>query len=136
MKNDWQGSNGFWFKYESGNDYVDVVGVTCCNEADGANNVYLVESGSIYFSPRHFDSALDSIGWNCSYGPPQLPHLVDGFNAYHGMGRDSMNGETYIQHGYEIDGGHEGGLGMGLEADYILRKNMNLSRFIQSEFLR
>ena len=50
MKSDWKGDLSLFWKYESGNDYVDAVAVTCCNEAEGFDNRHLVESGAIYLA--------------------------------------------------------------------------------------
>lgn len=134
MKSNWKGDSSLYWKYESGDDYISAVAVTCCNEADGFNNRYLVESGALIIDERTFRYVLESVCYNGAQVVPSLPDIAYALQGYCGIERDS-HGEQYVQLGYTPQGDGESGLGGGFEPDYVLHGNTNLERFIQSEFL-
>ena len=135
MKNKWQGDSSLYWKHCAGDDYIQAVKVTCCNEADGPDNLWLVESGTYPVSMKGYGGKenIDSMSLD------QLQGLVYALDGYYGVQQQSMNGESYVQVGAKRRGGKDGGLGSTVESDYIyiyiLRGNMSLDKFIREEFL-
>lgn len=135
-------------------DYVEAVQVTPCTDAGGPDNLFCIESGSIYMPRDGYETALDSCGYTLhvtEYGTHKLIDasgarlllnsghglalLVDAFWGYGGMERDAMNGERYVQIG-RPDRHHDyDGPGWHPDPDYILPGNSKLSRFVRREFL-
>ena len=135
-------------------DYVDAVRVTPCSDAGGPDNVYLIESGSIYIPRDKYESALECCGYDLMTGPrgalmiqggtgesvhvdsPQgRAMLVDAFLAYHGVERESWNGEHYVQIGPRDSFYEEGRGGWNPRPDKVVRANTSLERYVRREFL-
>jgi hypothetical protein len=135
MNNKWNGDSSLYWKYDDGADYVQAVAVTCCNEAGGYDNRFMVESGTMYFGDDYFNRALESLCYGGKQDVPRLPDLLYGLQSYCGIERDSWNGESYVQIGRKPQGQGENGLGSNCEPDYILHGNRRLESFICSEFL-
>jgi hypothetical protein len=136
MKRKWQGGSGHYWRHYPGDSWIDAVKVTCCNEAEGPDNLWLVEKGSYPISSNlMFEGALSMACYPESQKVPTLSELVHAFDGYCGIDRDSMNGESYVQLGAKRYGGTGHGLGDSVESDYVLHGNADLERFIRYEFL-
>lgn len=88
---------GLFFREDDADDYVLAIRVTPCADAGGPSNLFHIETGSIYFSPDRLESALDIIGVK-----PDAATVEDkaiAYCAYHGIDRDSWNGERVVQIG-------------------------------------
>ena len=87
---------GLFFKYEDF-DYCKVVRIVPASDMGGPDNLFRIETGSIYFNPRTFDSVvlqgLELIG------PPELSVIVSGFESYSGMDLDAYSGVVNLSIG-------------------------------------
>lgn len=106
MNQEWQyfgdinlGQGGLFWCEDGSEDYVLTVRVTPASDMGGPDNVFLIESGSVYLpeDDAKRKDALDAIG--VEPGEATRRDLVVAFVAYHGIERDAMNGETWIRMG-------------------------------------
>lgn len=136
MRGGWQGGDSLYWRHDPGADYISAVKVTCCNEADGPDNLWMVESGALpLFSRSGFDRVLEGLSYFPTQNVPSLRELVYALDSYWGVERDSMRGESYVQVGAKRRGGRDGGLGSMADSDYVIHGNASLDRFIRLEFL-
>lgn len=120
---------GFYWKEDGADDYVLAVEVTPCSDAGGPDNLFLITTGTIYISERNLDSALDTIGMTRAEASRE--DIVYAMRAYHGL--DDRN-ETVIRLGKdESDYARPGG--WNPEPDYVLRRNTNLRKYVERNFL-
>ena len=122
---------GYYWRDVGEDDYVEAVQVTPCSDAGGPDNLFYVEKGSIYLGNADLANVLDTIGMTPAEATRE--DIVYAFNAYRGMERACWGGETVIQVGpteepYRWDG-------WSPEPDYKLRRNVNLRRHIENNFL-
>lgn len=106
MANEWQyigdvnlENGGLFWREDGSADYVLAVQVTPASDLGGPENMFHIETGSIYLPEDEAKrkSALDTIG--VELGKETRQELVIAFNAYHGIDRDAWNGETWIRIG-------------------------------------
>jgi hypothetical protein len=123
---------GLFWREDGADDYVLAVEVTPCSDAGGPNNLYWVAVGSIYLpkDEERRKSALACIG--ITTDKPSRWELVEAFRAYHGIERDSMNGDNVVQIGKDEEG-HRGF--DPITVTHRLRGNASLKRFVRREFL-
>lgn len=137
--------NGGLFWCEDGYaDYVLAVRVTPVSDAGGPDNVFLVESGSIYLPEDKAPAALETCGYSlrnreivdCTGAAFPLASgagrllMVDAFCAYHGLDVDSSE---LLQLGRRDEFCRSGG--WDPNPDRILRGNTSLLRYVRREFL-
>jgi hypothetical protein len=131
----WQGNLDLFYKWESGDDYLSAVAVTCCNEAEGYSNRYLVQSGSLYFGDKFFRYVLESVCYDGKQTVPTLADIAYALQGYCGIECDAFNGNVIVQVGSKPRDGSPDGLGSDLEPEYVLHGNANLEWFVRSNFL-
>lgn len=137
-------------------DYVLAVRVTPCAAAGGPENLFHVETGSIYVPREKYQTALDTCGYtlreNSETGALAIEDsqgavhrldsalgaalLVDALNAYGGLDRDYLGGETVIRIGrpdphFSPDSMRE----WNPDPDIVLHGNAKLKNHIKREFL-
>ena len=79
--------NQIWVKY-GGDDYAECVETIGNSDLENlADNQLRIEVGSIYFSPRNWDSALGCCGVD-RIGPPEYFEVAYAFKAYQGVDSD------------------------------------------------
>ena len=116
-----------------GDDYARIVSVLSGSEIGLADNQYVIERGSIYFSPQEWNSALDCCGMDI-IGPPEYAEIAYAFNAYMGFDRDIWGGFQIVQVGKKPDYWTAAGTTCE-DPDVILHGNANISRYLEAEFL-
>lgn len=80
----------FWRMDSPTDDFATAVEVTPESVIDGPNNVFMIETGSIYFNPETRKSALDCCGYEDN-DELTIDMLVDAYKSYAGIecdGRD------------------------------------------------
>jgi hypothetical protein len=124
---------GFFWREDGADDYVRAVRITPCSDAGGPDNLFHVEQGSIYMplDAAKRKSALSVCGYE-NEANPSRSMLVDSFMAYHGIDRDSMNGEQVVRIGKAQELARDG---WNPEPDFVLRGNSSLERFVKGQFL-
>ena len=124
----------FW--REDGSDYyVCAVEVTPTSDAGGPSNLFYVEKGSIYLDEpgsQRRKSALNCIG--ATEETATRAQLVYAMRHYSGIDRDVYDGETVLQIGpaEPCTGRAEG---WNPKPDRVLRRNVNLAKYVRREFL-
>lgn len=78
---------GMFYKYEGG-DYCKAVRVIPASDMGGPDNLFRIETGTIYFDPEIFNLAV----FSDLIGPPELLQVVSGFESYSGMDLDPYSG--------------------------------------------
>lgn len=136
-------------------DYVRVVRVTPCSDAGGPDNLFHVESGSLYMPRDTYGRALETCGYsletNLESGALMIDDcmgvshdidsehgaalLVDAFNGYSGPDRDALGGETVVRIGRPDPYFDDTCGAWNPDPDIILRGNASLARYIAREFL-
>jgi hypothetical protein len=122
---------GTYWREDDADDYVLAVRVTPCSDAGGPDNKWHVESGSVYMPADKRDSWLDVIGVDPADATRR--DYVAAAIAYHGIERDTYNGETIVQIGKDEESGRSGG--WNPETDVQLRGNARLWRYVRNAFL-
>jgi hypothetical protein len=128
-------------------DYVEAVRVTPVADIGGADNRFIIESGSVYMPRDRYASVLDCLGYRLD-GRELVDYageresldtergqrmLVDAFLAYSGMDRDTLNGETLLQIGAHPDPyTHRD---WDPEPDMVAHGNSRLANVIRREWL-
>lgn len=136
---------GMFWREDGAEDYVLAVRVTPCSDAGGPNNLYDIETGSIYLPPEpaKVASAVSCVGYTINAngdletGREVLKKgsreyrwlIVEAFCAYAGIDRDI---ETVVRIGPKEDVAF---YGWNPEPDTILRSNAKLANYVRREFL-
>lgn len=123
----------FWY-WAGDPDYVEAVRVTPCSDGGGPDNLFCIETGSIYFGSDDTgrrNAALECIGHDKNLiGPYQIDQLVYAHEAYHGI-------DPHVTYYVRI-GKHEQGVGAeswNPEPDVILPANARLENYLFREYL-
>lgn len=131
-------------------DYLRIVSVTPASDGGGMDNRFLIERGNVYM-PNDDLKRMRSTADTCGYKLDDNKNLIDGldsvhefqsptwrllmldaWNAYHGI--DSPD-SWVVQVGTEKpDPNRRAEFLDNQEPDYILRRNVNLKRWIEREF--
>lgn len=121
---------GYYWREDGEDDYVLAVRVTPCSDAGGPDNLFQIESGSIYIGTdaTRIASALDIIG--ATPDTATRAQIVDAMLAYRGIETDS---ETIVQIGKRDTDASANG--WNPDADVILRGNAKLRRYVEREYL-
>lgn len=125
---------GFFWREDDAEDYVLAVRVTPCSDADGPDNVFHIEDGSIYMptDPARRKCALYCIGGDLATATRD--EIVYAFMAYGGLdGRSQRVVRIGPPDPFWND--RRGG-GWNPAPDEILRGNCSLERYVRSEYLR
>jgi hypothetical protein len=124
---------GYFWREDGSDDYVLCVHVQPCSDADGPDNLFWIEQGSIYM-PEDADKrrrALEVCGWGKEEKPSRAM-LVEAFLAYGSFDLDCMNGRRVVRFGPAQPARREFG---DIEPDVILRANANLEKYVKNNFL-
>lgn len=126
---------GTFWKWDGDPDYVEAVRVTPCSDVGGPDNLFCIETGSIYFPSddvKTRNAMLDTIGWydHAAYGPYPLWAIVEAAQAYGGIERDQ---EHIVRIGAvdQFWTGH----GWNPKPDEILPGNARLDNYVFREHL-
>ena len=121
-----------WIRY-GGDGYAEVVEILSGSDIGLADNQYRIESGSIYFSPQNWDSAMACCGTGI-YGPPTYADIAYAFNAYQGFDRDCYGGFEIVQVGAKPD--DFCAMGTTCESpDIVLHGNASIERYLRRAWL-
>lgn len=112
-------------------DCADVVQVISGNDLGQPSNTVLIDSGSIYFSPDNWDSALDCCG-NDIIGPPTFLDVAYAFFGYQGFDSNYYGGGYWLMVGkpcpkYDPE--------LTVDIDVCLHGNTNLRNWIDPNYL-
>lgn len=144
MESDWQNLGDvnpehgqLWIK-PGGDDYAEYVETIGPGDLESlGDNQLLILRGSIYFSPDHWQAALECCdALNGRAGPPDYLDVARAFHAYHGGDLDTWGGETVVQVGRAP--GDAGSWRHHVEpraADVVLHGNAKIARYIRAEIL-
>ena len=123
---------GFFWREDDAEDYVLAVRVTPCSDAGGPDNLFHIESGSIYLPPEPAKrkSALDCIG--ADIATANRDEIIYAFMAYAGL--DGQN-QTVVRIGPPDPFFNDRGGAWNPTPDTILRANRSLDRYVRAEFL-
>lgn len=118
---------GFYWQESGYDDHVYCVRVTPCSDAGGPDNLWHIESGSIYI-PQDKPAPLDIIGVE----PDKATRfdIAYAWFAYRGMDTDS---QTFVRIGKQDE--YAGPNGWNPEPDVVLRGNAKLRNYVRREFL-
>lgn len=83
---------GMFYKYDDGFDYCEAVRIVPASDMGGPDNLFRIETGTIYFDPEIFNLAVLSD----LIGPPELRQVVSGFESYSGMDLAIFSGVTNL----------------------------------------
>lgn len=119
---------GTYYKESGWHDHVYYVDVIPCDCAGGPENLFWIESGSIYLgNARVNGSAIECCGMA---GPPSIIELADCVKI-HGGGTDGDSTEVV-----RIGKHEDAGCGFHMpEIDTILRSNASLRRYVERNYL-
>lgn len=121
-----------WIR-RGGDDYADCVTILSGSDIGLADNQYMIERGSIYFSPDNWNSALDCCDSGI-YGPPEYLDVAYAFQAYQGIERDTFDGFAIVQVGKTLDDWTARGASCE-EPDCVLHGNASISRYLENNYL-
>lgn len=121
---------GFYWKENGWDDYVLAVEVVPCSDAGGPDNLFYIDSGSIFICEDKLDSALDTIGM--TRAEASRADIVFAMKAYHGIESDWSR---VIRLGKDESDYMRGGGGWNPTPDIILRRNTNLRKYVEREML-
>ena len=126
------GYGGFYWREDGADDYVLAVRVTPCSDAGGPDNLFHIESGSIYIGtdPKRLASALDCIGQTPDDSTRE--DVVYALMAYGGIDSEI---ETVIRIGKDDSDYMRRASGWNPEPDTVLRKGTDLRRYVERSFL-
>ena len=123
--------NQTWIAF-GGDDYAECVETISSFDLETlADNQLRIERGSIYFSPRNWDSALDCCGID-RIGPPEYYELAYAFKAYQGVDSEwveivqfGKNPITdFMQRPWDVE-----------TANTILHGNKSAENYLEEEYL-
>lgn len=123
---------GFFWREDGYDDYVLAVEVVDCSDAEGPENLFIIQKGSIYIGDDKttIASALDIIGAKPESATRE--DIVYAIKAYRGLdGPD----QTVIRVGPVSPFYDEGRGGMNPKPDTVLRSNVNFREYIVNNFL-
>ena len=125
---------GAYFRESDWSDHVDCVQVTPCSDAGGPDNLFWVESGTIYLgNPEHVTSALESCGWGAL---PDWLNQAQALLGYMGMDCDAWDGRRIVQIGKAADPQDSWrGWDDETQPDKVLRGNASLRRYVRREYM-
>jgi hypothetical protein len=118
-----------WIK-RGGDDWAACVTILSGSDIGLADNQFRIESGSIYFSPRNWDSALSACGTGI-YGPPEYWQVACAFHAYQGMDLDRFE---LVQIGKTLDDWTASGTTWD-DPDRVLHGNTSIKKYLHAEYL-
>ena len=121
-----------WIRY-GGDDSADCVTIVSGSDVGLADNQYMVERGSIYFSPANWNAALACCDSGI-YGPPTYDEIAYAFHAYQGMDRDVWGGFAIVQIGARPDDWTARGSTCE-SPDVVLHGNASIRRYLAREYL-
>lgn len=122
-----------WISSDGGDDYAPIVTVLSGSDIGLADNQYLIERGSIYFSPDNWNSALACLG-DETIGPPQFLDIAFAFYCYQGFDRDYWRGSEVVQVGKNPDDWTARGTTCD-EPDVVLHGNASIEKYLAKEYL-
>lgn len=122
-----------WIAY-GGDDYAEIVTIRSGSDLQLADNQYMIERGTIYFSPNNWDSALSIYGFNEQVGPPEYWQVAVAFNAYQGFDRDCWRGFEIVQVGKHPDDWTASGTTCE-NPDVTLHGNASIEIYLKREYL-
>jgi len=114
-------------------DCTDCVEILCGSDIGLADNQYMISSGSIYFSPDNWDSALSVIGLDSFIGPPTFADVAYAFNAYQGFDRPYGQWDSIVQVGKDLDDWTASG--SQYESETTLHGNASIQLYINRNYL-
>jgi len=120
---------GGFYWLDDGSDYIQAVVVTPCSDAGGPDNLFHVDKGHIFIDPAKAANMLDVIGMT----PVEASRddLIYAAQAYGGIERDF---ESVLRFGKDESEYVSGG-GWNPSPDTVLRRNTNLRKYVEREFL-
>ena len=121
-----------WIRY-GGADYAECVTIIAGSDVGLADNQYMIERGSIYFSPVNWDSALSCCDSGI-YGPPTYAEVAYAFNACQGMDRDTFGGFAIVQIGKKPDDWTARGTTCDTP-DIVLHGNASIKKYLKENYL-
>ncbi len=124
---------GFYWKDEGDPESVEALKVTPCSDAGGPDNLFHVESGTVYMNPERLESALDVIGLTPETASRN--DVIYAFQAYSGLDRDAYGGERVIRIGPDESDYMRRSGGWNPEPDVILRAGTDLRKWIERNWL-
>lgn len=119
-----------WIRYGDA-DYAEVVEIMSGRDVGLADNQYEIRTGSIYFSPTHWNYALGIC--DVRIGPPEYWEVASSFNCYHGFDED-YNSQTVVQIGKKIDDLTLHGTRRE-DPDIVLHGNSSISKYLKENYL-
>lgn len=122
-----------WIANDGDTDFAPVVEILSGSDIGLADNQYRIERGSIYFSPRDWDAALATIGFDM-IGPPDFLTVALAFHAYGGFDRDTFGGFEIVQVGKRPDDWTASGTTCE-DPDTILHGNASIARYLERNYL-
>jgi hypothetical protein len=129
--------HGGYFWCEDGqDDYVRIVRVTPASDMEGPDNVFMIESGSVYLptSPTERKQVLKylDIGYTEN---TSLAWLVEAFLSYSGIDNDAYNDEQYVRIGPEQDMDRKNSDYFRRKINRVLRASASLENYVKRECL-
>lgn len=121
-----------WIRYGD-YDYAECVEILSGSDIGLADNQYMIERGSIYFSPDRWDDAMSCCDTGI-YGPPEFADIAYAFHAYQGMERDTWGGFAIVQIGKTVDDWTAQGTTCD-SPDIVLHGNASIARYLESNYL-
>jgi hypothetical protein len=131
---DWQYSGdlnlcegGYFWREDGADDYVLAVEIIPCSAAGGPDNLFWINEGSIYITPKRAEDALASY---CELShEPTRADVVAAIISYYGMERDN---ETTLRIGKpEPDPDNWRFDSSNFEVDVILRGGSSLANWVK-----
>ena len=122
-----------WIANEGDSDFAPVVEILSGSDIGLADNQYMIQRGSIYFSPDNWNAALACLGVD-RIGPPEFLEIAYAFNAYQGFDRDTYGGFEIVQVGKTLDDWTARGTTC-TEPDRVLHGNASIKRYLAREWL-
>lgn len=117
-----------------GDDYADCVEIISGSDISLADNQYMIQSGSIHFSPSNWNAALKTVGFDV-IGPPEYLEIAYAFNTYQGYDRDLWHGFEIVQIGKIADDWCASGTTCD-DPDKVLHGNASICKYLESEWLQ
>ncbi len=125
-----------WIKDDGDSDFAPVVEVSSGADIGLADNQYMIECGSIYFSPDNWNMMLGYLAWVSAdrIGPPEFLDMANAYYGYSGFDRDTWGGFRIVQVGKTLDDWTASGTSCDAP-DTILHGNASIEKYLQSEYL-
>ncbi len=125
-----------WIKNDGGDDFAPVVEIMSGADIGLADNQYMIQRGSIYFSPDNWDMILGHLDWRSRdrIGPPEFLEIAYGFYSYQGFDRDTFGGFEIVQVGRVLDDWTARGTTCD-NPDVILHGNASIEKYIAENYI-